>query len=141
MESHQNELFAGVDTAALALAAVATVTSVGMTEGDWTWFTTFLGVTLTAMILALHRWSPPRLTFRSVLLALAFGLVLTLCLTLVLARPLQPNFGNIMEDKWMPWWLGTALLFAIAELGFSRCLAKDTGGGQKRAATHPEAHR
>lgn len=122
--STKDDLFAGVDTAALTLAAVATVTTVAMTDGEWTWFTTFLGVTLTAMLLALHRWSPRNLSLRTILHALAFGFVFTLCMALAWARPLQGLLGDIMADEYAAWWFLVAALAGVLELGFARVYGK-----------------
>lgn len=76
------------------------------------------------MLLALHRWTPPTLNPRSIFHALGFGCVLTLCLMIALARPLQDNFGDITADYYVWWWVVSAAFLGATEWWLSKVLSK-----------------
>jgi hypothetical protein len=79
----------GVDHAALILAATAGAVTVALGDGAYGWFSTFVGMTLTLLVLAFHRPTPPTPVRRSWLIRLAFGFTLTLCLFIAVAWGLQ----------------------------------------------------
>lgn len=85
----QPDLLAGIDRAALVFAATAAAVTLATDEGDWTAFSTFVGVTLCLLVLAFHRPVPIARGPRSWLMRLSFGFTLSLCVFIALAWPLQ----------------------------------------------------
>jgi hypothetical protein len=87
--SSDPDLLGGIDRAALVFAATAAAVTLATDDGDWTAFSTFVGVTLCLLVLAFHRPVHVARGPRPWLMRSSFGFTLSLCLFIALAWPLQ----------------------------------------------------
>lgn len=92
--ARNDDALVGVDRAALIFAATAGVITMFSAEGKWSMGSTFFGVLLAIVVLAFHRSSPDPWTVRKILIQVAFGFTLVICVLVIIAYPLQVATGD-----------------------------------------------
>lgn len=116
----------GVDRAALIFAAAGAAVTLGSGSGDWTPFSTFVGVTLFTITWAFHRPAPPARVPRVVFMRLAFGAVSSLCMFIALGWPLDALglVGTSQDFGWlsMLFWAVVAVVMALGDRRIGRWL-------------------
>jgi di/tricarboxylate transporter len=107
----------GVDRAALLLAGVGTVVTLALAAGDWTPWSSVVGLTFLVITWAFHRATPTTRTPRSALMRIAFGSVSALCVLLAAASPLRSLSPAAASHGWVRSiiWLVLAAVISFLE--------------------------
>jgi hypothetical protein len=120
----EDEIFVGVDRAALIFAATAGAVTVATGSGDWTMISTFIGVLLCTIVLAFHRATPLGV-IRAWFVRFAFGFTFSLCLAIAIAYPIQQSGvrGALNDPRSVGIWLfGAGLVVGLLEPRIVRLL-------------------
>lgn len=108
--------YEGVDRGAFLLAGVGTVVTVALAAGDWTPWSSVVGLTFLVITWAFHRAAPTTRTPRSAFMRVAFGSVSALCVLLAIGSPLRSLSPAAASHGWMRLIIWLVLAAAISAL-------------------------
>ncbi|MDT0185697.1 hypothetical protein Q9S36_36475 [Microbacterium sp. ARD31] len=124
-QNDADQHLAGVDRAALVFAASAGAVTLATGNGAWTAFSSFVGLLLLVLVLGFHRSMPQLRSIRALVMRLAFGGTVTLCLYIVASWPLQETWADIDQAPAGPAlaaMVGVSIVIAALEGAISRFL-------------------